>query len=119
MKMKIFICVFAALLCVLFCSCGEEAPKPVLPSEPESIPEESVPTEEEENLLYGYVSADEISEEAKKDKEYYDSGYSLQIVDPRKCTRFNLNNRTWNIDTRYLCTIYKCIPINTCNWISL
>ncbi|MBR3952660.1 MAG: hypothetical protein IKJ82_03485 [Oscillospiraceae bacterium] len=72
MKMKIFSCVFAALLCVIFCSCSEEAPKPVLPSEPESIPEESVPTEEEENLLYGYVSADEISEEAKKDKEYFD-----------------------------------------------
>ncbi|MBR2041310.1 MAG: hypothetical protein IJ945_02955 [Oscillospiraceae bacterium] len=105
MKMKIFSCVFAALLYVFLCSCSGETPKPVLPSEPESIPEESVPTEEEpvsaeeENLLYGYVSADEISEEAKKDKEYFDRfiengpyperpyGY-LYVVDEKRRTGY-------------------------------
>lgn len=79
MKIKVFGCIFLALLCVFLCSCNEQAPAPVLPSEPEISGQEQENAHSDdvsENETYGkeenYIFAEEISEEAKKDKEYFD-----------------------------------------------
>lgn len=81
MKTKVLCCaLISVLLCFLICSCNEQKPEPVSPSEPEVADEENKTapsddvseneTSDEENQ--NYISAEEISDEAKKDKEYFD-----------------------------------------------